>query len=1780
MCGSRSDRNDQTMPPKKDTKTMEEYEVLVRQKKAVESRLSRVQRALLDSEENPNPNLQNIHFLQLNLQTVECCYRQFNELQNSMYALPLSDETRDAQEEEIVVFETAYNDLIIHLNSMIAPIIKEETRAVVPAVPLIPAFPTAATQSQLPPLKVPLPQFDGSYENWLSFKCMFQTIMGRYKHESPAIKLYHLRNSLTGKAAGIIDQDIINNNDYDAAWEMLTERFEDLRLIIDRHIEALNRMPRVTKESAVELRKLVDNCTKNVDALKNLDLPVAGLGEAMLINLISSKMDPGTRKDWETNQVAGALPQYGATMNFMKERCKVLEKISINTKTDADTVKPPRSVAKSHTLATMAGQKCSVCKNEHELWRCDDFKKISVSEKYDILRKSGSCYNCLQRGHRTNECPSSSSCKKCGKRHHTFLHPEERKTVTAKTSDVDTKVGNRADEAQAQSVPAVPNQTETGRVETTSTLCSRDHAAKNHCLLSTAVVTAYGSTGLPFPCRALLDSASQTHFVTEQFADCLALRKESADYLVSGLDGKNTKIRFKIQLKIKSRVTSYSIILDCLVVPKIIGDLPVQCPDVSNWPFPSGIELADPTFFKKNRIDILIGADVFWDLLRPNRLKLAPDLPTITDTELGWIVGGSFHTSEKQHQRTLCTVIENENLGDLLNRFWEIEGLDDHQQSTTTMNEECLEHFQRTFQRDEQGRFHVSLPFNERKNEIGESKEIAIRRFLNLERKLDKDHKLKQQYSDFIHEYLQSGHMREIDPADDEEGAFYLPHHCVFKPSSTTTKLRVVFDGSARSSTGVSINDALIAGPTVQNDLVAILMNFRCFRYVVTVDVPKMFRQIGLQKPDRKYVRIVWRDDSDQPLKVFELQTVTYGLASSPFLATMALKQLAIEHAEEYPLAAAAVEKCFYMDDALAGAQTLEEACQLQRELTELLQRGCFGAHKWCSNSDVILEDVPDELRGDGLNVADIDSKSIVKTLGVAWSPKEDWFSFCVSPRELDPKLPLTRRNVLSEVARIYDPLGLIGPVLTTAKLFLREIAAITTEWDEPLPEAIVKRWRLFREDLSKLNDLKIPRWILSTTAINVELHGFADSSKQAYGACLYTRMLQSDGTIVMNLICSKSRILPKSSSQSKPITTPRSELLAAVLLSRLTDKFLSSTETKFAAVRLWSDSQIVLSWLRKSPGELQLFVSNRVKEVQKLTKDFQWRHVDTHSNPADIISRGEQPGMLIRKQLWWNGPCSMPISMDPEIAPALPDTVLPELKKGVSLAVTNYERMKVLDDVSDFAKLQRYMAYLIRFALFIASKQQTVIKGPLDAAELLRAQKLIVRLVQAETFSNEIAALKRGDNERHRLRNLHPFIDAEDEILRVGGRIKHAFIPFDSRHQMLLPAKHPVTENLIRHLHIENLHLGQRALLAVVRQRFWPLNAKSTIRKVIRSCTTCFRADPTKTTQLMGNLPSYRVQPAPTFARTGIDFAGPFSIKSTTQARRPLTTKGYVCLFVCMSTRAIHIELVSDLTSDAFLAALRSFVSRRGLTSTIFSDNATNFVGANGELEELRRLFENEQHQKQLNEFCSSKGIEWRFIPPRSPHFGGIWEAGVKSIKHHLKRIVGTRRLTFEELYTTLTQIEAVLNSRPLTEASDDPSDLTAITPAHFLIGRAMQTVPEPSYLNLKESTLSKWQLVQCMQQQFWKRWTSEYLPELQIRQKWYRLTKIKPGALVLLIDKNAPPAQWLLARIITLHTGQDDVTRVVTVKTSRGEFKRAVTEICLLPLDEDQQQDRKEIL
>ncbi|XP_058445830.1 uncharacterized protein LOC131426993 [Malaya genurostris] len=782
---------------------------------------------------------------------------------------------------------------------------------------------------------------------------------------------------------------------------------------------------------------------------------------------------------------------------------------------------------------------------------------------------------------------------------------------------------------------------------------------------------------------------------------------------------------------------------------------------------------------------------------------------------------------------------------------------------------------------------------------------MAEKRFLALEKRLDRAPEIKMLYIAFLREYETLGHMtlNEDVETDQSQLAYYLPHHYVLKPSSTTTRLRVVFDGSAPSDSGISINQTQMVGPAVQNDLISILLNFRSFKFAFVADIPKMYRQVRVNDEDVRYQRVLWREDRSQPIRVYDLRTVTYGLASSPFLATMALLQLAEDEKERYPLGAGAVRKSFYIDDVLTGASSLEKAMEVKNQIVGLLNEGGFDAHKFCSNAESLLATIPEHQREGCVDITNPTVNTVMKTLGISWNPKEDTFTFIVAECR-DPKAQLTKRSILSQIARIFDPLGFVGPVITAAKLIMRELWGADLEWDQPVPCELAQLWTDYRDQLQYLNNVKIERWIFSNGSCTFELFGFADASDLAYGACLYARVIRHDGA-AMNIICSKSRILPRKKNKQKEITTPKAELLAAMLLSQLTVKMLAAIDSDFSSVRLWSDSQIVLCWLQKSPEALTVFVGYRVRQIQQLTADYNWQYIPSKENPADLISRGVSPSELERRQLWWHGPSRFQcaeVSID-QPAP-LSEEELTELRITALVGAVERSRLPIFDRISRYMIIQRSMAYVIRFCDYIKSGRRHIAKGLPTSTEMQRASILITRMVQGEMFHKELQMLRSDKECKLPFQNLSPFIDANDEVLRVGGRLRNAAIPYEHRHQAILPETHPLTTTLIRHLHRVNMHLGQRGLLGVVRQQYWPLKAKNVIRKELHRCVPCFRMRPKKSTQLMGDLPDYRVKPSPVFAHTGLDFAGPFNLRSSAVTRHPTTTKGYVCLFVCM---AIH---------------------------------------------------------------------------------------------------------------------------------------------------------------------------------------------------------------------------------------------------------------------------------
>ncbi|XP_025835281.1 uncharacterized protein LOC108742837 isoform X2 [Agrilus planipennis] len=507
-----------------------------------------------------------------------------------------------------------------------------------------------------------------------------------------------------------------------------------------------------------------------------------------------------------------------------------------------------------------------------------------------------------------------------------------------------------------------------------------------------------------------------------------------------------------------------------------------------------------------------------------------------------------------------------------------------------------------------------------------------------------------------------------------------------------------------------------------------------------------------------------------------------------------------------------------------------------------------------------------------------------------------------------------------------------------------------------------------------------------------------------------------------------------------------------------------------------------------------------------------------------------------------------------------------------------------IFNRFSSYSKLIRTTAYLIRFikncreAIKVRNISTNVTQNknrarkelnkPLSSIELECATNYLVKLSQQQTFSKEILELEKFKklSKTSNLLQLNPFLD-ESRLLRVGGRLKNASIPYDQRHQMILSAKHRFAHLLIESEHKRLLHAGCQTVLVSLRKRFWLLAAKNQIKKILRQCITCFRFNPKQSVYLMGDLPLSRITQMRAFYVCGVDYAGPFLIKEKLRSR--VAIKAYICIFVCFSTKAVHIELVSDLTTNAFLNCLKRFISRRGICKTIYSDNGKNFVGARNELVELGHFLKSTTFQNNVREYASNINIDWHFIPPHAPHFGGLWESAVKSAKYHLKRVIGETRLTFEELYTLLTQVEACLNSRPLFPMSNDPNDLSTLTPGHFLIGDLLTALPQADLCDETTHKLNRYQHLQQMLQHFWKRWHLEYLPILQPRKKWTKSTELNlnPGDMVLVREDNTPPMQWPLGRIVNTHVGSDNVTRVVSVRVAKGTIKRPVSKIYKLP-------------
>jgi hypothetical protein len=1104
---------------------------LKRKREEIKQRLARTFKFVEDFTSD-----QNINSIKTRENAVRDALDEFNKVQDQIED-NVSIAELEAQTNERIEFENIYFETMTAIATAIESYNKTKAAATNNN-----QNSTAIQSHQNSKINLPviqIPEFSGHVEKWLSFRDVFQSLIHNNNNLNSIEKMHYLKSSLSGDALHTIENLAISGANYDEAWSLLEKRYGNERLIVQAHIRKILNSPAINKCTAASLRQLSDDVQSNLAALKALNRPVQHWDD-ILVTIIPDKLDFHSNREWQ-GKLGNEMPDSKTLLDFLENRYQHVASITASSANQTSQEKSGQNKSSKHQSSSNSviinKQSCAFCKKtNHSLHQCTSFLRLSTDEKLKQVISLKLCENCLRGNHSTANCKSNNTCRDCKNRHHTLLHGTK------------TQINDL--------------------VPSTSTVshCNAQHSEN---LLLTAVVLVKDCHEKYHQCRALLDAGSQSNFITRHLTNKLKLKTIPITHKIIGINAQPSNVTESVNINIKSICSDYGSNLNCLVLSKITGNLPLASFSKEGLRIPQHLELADKAFNVKGPIDLLLGTGLFLSLLKDGQISLQNGHLRLQNTHLGWVLGGQLHLQGLGTVSTNNVSINMDNLNSLVGRFWEVEGYKPLCSNNLTKDEIKTEnHFIQTFQKDVTGRFIVKLPSRNNVIELGDSYNLAKKRFLNLESKLIKNKQFQIDYGNFIREYCNLGHMENVPLIEiNNPDCYYLPHHAVYKNSLDSKKIRVVFDASAKSN-------------------------------------------------------------------------------------------------------------------------------------------------------------------------------------------------------------------------------------------------------------------------------------------------------------------------------------------------------------------------------------------------------------------------------------------------------------------------------------------------------------------------------------------NVIVKSIQKRSFAEEYHQLSTGGGieKNSTIRNLSPFLD-ENGVIRVGGRIRNANLAYNQKHPVLIPKNHNVTEAIIRHFHVKNLHSGTQSTLASIRQQYWPIAGRNKIKQIIHKCISCFRAKPIIAQQKMGDLPVKRLEPARPFINSGLDYCGPILIKTHRRRGKQKTIKAYVCLFICLSTKAIHIELVSDLTADTFLDALKRFVSRRGTVKSIISDNATNFIKANKDLIDLHQFFQNSEISRKLVTTLSNENIQWKFIPPRTPNFGGLWEAGVKSVKFHIKRVVGETVLTYDELYTLLTRIEACLNSRPLVPMSNDPNDLTAITPGHFLIGEALTAPLEPDLIELKINRLSRHQLLERLRQHFWKR-------------------------------------------------------------------------------------------
>ena len=1085
----------------------------------------------------------------------------------------------------------------------------------------------------------------------------------------------------------------------------------------------------------------------------------------------------------------------------------------------------------------------------------------------------------------------------------------------------------------------------------------------------------------------------------------------------------------------------------------------------------------------------------------------------------------------------------------------------------------------------------VALPWKVFPPDLPNNKIVAEHRLGLLKKRLLKDPQLHRKYSLFMDDLFDKGHAQKVPEGQREDSpSWYLPHHPVIHPQKPD-KVRVVFDCAAKFQ-NVSLNQQILQGPDLTNSLIGVLTRFREQPIAIMADIEKMFYQVRVPIEDSRYLRFLWwpSGEMDKEPEEFQMLVHLFGGVSSPSCANYALQKTAEDNAEHFDKdTIQTVRRNFYVDDCLKSVEDNQQASRLVDQLRQLLAKGGFRLTKWVSNAYDVIQSVPVSERASSVKELDLENLPVERALGILWDVQSDTFRFKIAVKDRPP----TRRGILSVISSIYDPLGFVAPLILPAKAILRDLCRKGLDWDDRIPLEDLKRWQDWLQELPKLEQFAVERCLRPKNfgrIVSSQLHNFSDASGEGYGAVTYLRVVNEAGNVHCAFLMGKSRQTPQ-----KSVTIPRLELSAAVVATRLNKMMQHELDVALEEEFFWTDSTCVLSYITNKEKRFQTFVANRITTIHEGSRPDQWNYVDTDSNPADDASRGLSAEDIIHQSRWINGPPFLWEAEDrwpkrPEISVEIKEDD-PEVKrerKTFSIASTVEADFlnRAVQSCSSWYKLKKLMAWILRYRSNLLRecrrrKEGTAkvlvseIPSPISVEEMHSAEIEVLKYVQRQCFREELVCLQ-GKESKVELKKsvlarrtgsvkksssiakLDP--ELRDGLLCVGGRLRHAPIEQEQRHPVILPKKHHVVDLIVRHYHLLSGHSGQEYVLSLIRKSYWIIKGRVAVRRVVNRCFSCRRRQAPFKTQKMADLPADRVTPnkAP-FSFVGVDCFGPFWVK-----RARSQVKRYGVLYTCLATRAIHLEVAQSMDTDSFLNSMRRFIARRGVPEVMRSDNGSNFVGGCKELREAISGW----NKSQIHEFLLQRNVKWLFNPPSGSHFGGVWERCIRTVRKILVALMKEQPLDDEGLTTLMCEVESIVNGRPITKSSDDPSDSEALTPSHLLLLRSGPRLPPGVFRKEDGYSRRRWRQVQYLADVFWRRWIREYLPQLQERQKWtYPSRNFAVDDIVLVVDDKVPRSSWPLGRITSVRKNStDEHVRSVTVKTRTSQYDRPVDKIVLL--------------